>query len=234
MILIFFLLCFSLSHANEVCVSHYSNKFTKNFSSNSAKVQVFRNQGFLFKILKLSDLKEQDHDYKIAKQYLDEFYPSVLQKGADFKDKIKQSNEHLWSQMHLLLVFDNNTQQKPIAGSAFITARYPHEKLGFEDELGLNLQRVLEKDFEPSTEVGRLSVDPAAFNKRKVLDAMLDTLYLMHQATTEIEKIYIYTSRKLHQLYAIKGLNFEEIPKLSSTSYIHENEIIAVFRGKNK
>lgn len=234
-VLTLLLLCFFItSHANEACVSYYTNKFTKSFSQYSPKIQLFRNQGFIFKIFKLAELKPEDSEYKIARQYLDETYPTSLQKDGDFKEKIKESNNNLWSQMHLLLVFQESSGQKPIAGSAFISARNSEQKLGFEDELNLNAGMIMNTPFQPSTEVGRLSVDSTLNNKRKVLDAMLDTLYLMHQATQEIGKIYIYTSRKLHQLYAIKGLHFTEITSLSSNQYINENDVIAVFQERKK
>lgn len=228
----FFLLILSFARANEACYSFYPDKTKSSFSINSPRVQIFRNHNLIFKVLKLSEIKRNDPEFQLAHQYLDELYPAVLQKEEGFKDKIIFSNKALWAQMHLILVFEEGRLQRPIAGSAFITSRSPQEKLGFEDELNIDHLAILNKSFVPSTEVGRLSVDPQAVNKRKVLDAMLSTLYLMHQATPEIEEIYIYTARKLQQLYGIKGLHFEEIPSLSSPNYIHSSDVIAIFKNK--
>lgn len=233
LLIIFVLLVLPFARANEACFSYYPDRTRSNFSINSPKVQIFRNHNMMVKVLKLSQLTEHDPEFQLAHQYLDEFYPAILQKEIGFKEKIVTSNKALWSQMHLILIFEEGNLKKPIAGSAFITSRSLQEKLGFEDELNIDHLSILNKDFTPSTEVGRLSVDPQAINKRKVLDTMLSTLFLMHKATPEVSEIYIYTSRKLHQLYGIKGLHFDEIPSLSSTNYIHGSDIIAIFNNKS-
>lgn len=226
------ILFLSFARANEACYSYYPDRTKVNFSFKSPKVQIFRNNNMLLKVLKLSEINEGDPEFQLAHKYLDEVYPASLQKDQSFRDKIIASNKALWAQMHLVLVFEEGNLQRPVAGSAFITSRAQNEKLGFEDELKIDHLKILDKSFVPSTEVGRLSIDPLAISKRKLLDVMLSTLFLMHQATPEIKDIYIFTARKLHQLYAIKGLYFEEVPSLSSEKYIQVSDVIAVFKNK--
>lgn len=218
--------------AHVACYSYYPDKTKANINKNSQAVQIFRNNGFIFKILKLSELNENSLEYKKAHDYLDRQYPEALSKGPKFKSAIIDSNKKLWSQMHLLLVYHDQNLENPIAGTAYISSRTPSEKLGFEDELGVNYLQILKKEFQPVTEVGRLSVDAGYANKRKVLDALLNSLYTIYSVSTDYKHVYIYTSRKLHQLYNIKGLVFDIIPELSSPELIGEEDVIAVFRNK--
>lgn len=228
-----FILFFQLQvFASEACYSYYPDKAKAHINKNSKPVQVFRNKGFIFKILKLSELNPDSMDYKYAHDYLDRQYPEALNKSHDFKSAIINSNRKLWSQIHLLLIYHDQNIEKPIAGAAYISSRKISEKLGFEDELGVNYLQILKKEFEPVTEVGRLSVDSSFSNKRKVLDALLDSLYTIYASSTDYQQVYIYTSKKLHQLYNIKGLVFDIVPELSSSKLIGEEDVIAVFKNK--
>lgn len=232
LLIMFALMLLSFARANEACYSFYPDRTKSSFSINSPRVQIFRNHNLIFKVLKLSEIKMNDPEYQLAHQYLDELYPAALQRNETIKADIIKSNYKLWSQIHLILSYTSDNMEKPIAGAAFITSRVPGEKLSFESLLNIDHSKILDKKFISSSEVGRLSVDPESTIKRKALDAMLSTLYLMHQATPEIEEIYIFTARKLQQLYGIKGLHFDEIPSLSSPNYIHSSDVIAIFKNK--
>lgn len=226
---LFLLITFKAS-ANEACYSFYPNKLKVNVNHDSPAIQIYRSRGFVLKLIKLSEMQQGSKEFNIASNYLNSQYLKALDRSESIKEKIKNSNKTLWNQMHLLLVFDSKNLGKPVAGAAYISSKSPAEKLGFEEEFKIDYLKILDKDFSPATEVGRLSVDSSYSEKRKVLDVILDSIYHIHVASADYKQVFIYSSKKLLQLYSYKGFNFEEIPQLSNPDLIDDNDTIAIFK----
>lgn len=231
--LVFFILLIAFRiHANEACYSFYPDRLKANINHDSSTIQIFRSKGFVIKLLNLSELSQETRELKQATDYLNSQYLKALNRDEPIKEKIKNSNANLWSQMHLLLIFDNQNLEKPVAGGAYITSKSPEEKLAFEDEFKIDYLRILNTDFSPVAEIGRLSVDSNYSNRGKALDTLLESIYNIHIASTDYKKVFIYSTKRLLQLYDYKGFTFEEVTQLSTQNLIDENDTIAIFKRK--
>lgn len=231
-VLILILLFIFKIQANEACFSFYTDRLKANINHDSSAIQIFQSKGFVIKLLKLSELSSDQKEFKQATNYLNLQYLKALNRDEFVKDKIRTSNTNLWKQMHLLLIYDSKNITKPVAGGAYISSKSPDEKLAFEDEFKIDYLRVLNKDFSPAAEVGRLSVDSSYPNRGIVLDTLLESIYNIHVASTDYKQFYIYSAKRLLQLYDYKGFVFEEVPQLSTPELIDENDTIAIFKGK--
>ncbi len=218
----------SVIQATPECRFYYSEK-DLSLNKQTPATQVSQRSGHVFKLIKLSEVSLESADYAQALYYLNDVFPQSLKglnKGDEFLNRIKKTNDTLLNQMNVLLMFEKGNPQEIIAGIVFVVAKNRDEHMAFQEELpGISVHQVGAQGY-PVVEIARVGIHPETDSKSEKFRLLINTVFDVAMTSKDIHKFYAFTSRLHRGLYSRFGYKTEIIARPESHPQISGQDII--------
>ncbi len=230
--------------ASQSCLSKYiSPTFSIRIPLNDSEefikaqqgIQTLQSDGLIFKFIALKGLRQNHPLYQVAKNYLLDDYPNSLQKNEAFIKRLNETTLILWENIHLLLMFESQSLNIPIAGAAFFVGKTNSDPLApfirgplpMELEKGIDLKSKQKNPHIPMVEIGRLSLSEAIQNRRNKLKTLLKVLHQITSNSEPLSEYFTYTSKNLLQFYRFSGYKFLNFPEYENQGLISKDDVIS-------
>ncbi|MBL7545235.1 MAG: hypothetical protein JNL11_15560 [Bdellovibrionaceae bacterium] len=222
----------SFGKISPKCKFYYTDKTLRislSPTKDSKGVQIVERMGHTFKLIDLSQVSENSLEYAQSKKFLNEIFVrslAHLNKDQSFIDSILRLNPVLMKQMHILLMFDAVDTQKITAGSAFIVAKKPTEKLAFEKELdSISVDQIGARGY-PIAEIARVGMEPNTLQSPEKFRLLIDTIFEVSMLSLDIHSFYVFTSRFHRTLYKRYGYDLIELANTKTHPQLPANDLI--------